>query len=188
METPSIHMDFEQTALPQMPLLHNYALHLTMNSENAKDLLQETFLKAYRFWDKFEKGTDVRAWLYRIMKNSYINVYRKKVKEPKNLEFDENKYFQRKDFQGVPNRRYFSGESYFEIFGDEIAQSIESLPNTFKEIVLLSDVEDFSYSEIAALIDCPVGTVRSRLHRGRKQLKRSLSHYAMEHGYALKAG
>lgn len=174
---------FELTALPHLPGLRNYALYLTMNDENAKDLVQETFLKAYRFWHKFEQGTNVRAWLYRIMKNSFLNNYRTQSKESNNVEYDENRFchtaIHRESFDLTPVKK----KDCEELFGDEIAHSIESLPSAFKTVLILRDVEDFSYSEIAQVVQCPVGTVRSRLHRGRNVLQKQLSGYARDNGY-----
>jgi RNA polymerase sigma-70 factor (ECF subfamily) len=180
------HKEFEQTAVPHMTALQSYALHLTKNSENAKDLLQDTYLKAYRFWNNFEKGTNVKAWLYQIMKNSFINDFRKKDKEPKKTEYDENRYCH-KDFGGqLFDHTHLKITPIDEMFEDEIAHSIESLPYTFKTVILLSDVEELTYSEIARVVACPVGTVRSRLHRGRKVLQKRLSDYAVTNGYISK--
>lgn len=178
--------EFEQVAIPQRPFLYNYALHLTMDSEDAKDLVQDTYLKAYRFWDKFEQGTNIKGWLYQIMKNSYINLYRKKTKEPRKVEYDENKYHYKSAANDLPDRTMFLEKTYDQVFGDEVAGSLESLPNIFKNVVLLCDVEDFTYAEIAKMTECPVGTVRSRLHRGRKHLQKELFRYASDHGYVLK--
>jgi RNA polymerase sigma-70 factor (ECF subfamily) len=177
---------FEQVAIPQKPFLYNYALHLTMDSEDAKDLVQDTYLKAYRFWDKFETGTNIKGWLYQIMKNSYINLYRKKTKEPRKVEYDETKYNYTPFRKDTLDLASIVEKSYDQAFGDEVAGSLDSLPDIFKKVVLLCDVEDFTYAEIAKMTDCPVGTVRSRLHRGRKHLQKELSSYAMSHGYALK--
>lgn len=177
------HWDFEHTAVPYMPRLHNYALKLTMNSEDAKDLTQETYLKAYRFWDTFEEGTNVKAWLYQIMKNSYINQYRIKIKEPNKIEYDEAHFY-----YDTPQHQSFDFkdqkvEPVDKLFGDEIARSIKSLPSIFRTIVLLSDVEELTYAEIAKRVACPVGTVRSRLHRGRKILQKQLVNFATINGY-----
>jgi RNA polymerase sigma-70 factor (ECF subfamily) len=181
------HQEFEQTAILHMPALNNYALRLTKNPENAKDLLQDTYLKAYRFWNNFEKGSNVKAWLYQIMKNSFINDYRKKDKEPKKVEYDENRFSYKIIHDGLFDPAYFKRKHYDDIFEDEIAHSIESLPNTFKTVILLSDVEELTYSEIARVVECPVGTVRSRLHRGRRVLKQRLSNYAVVNGYIKKS-
>ena len=178
--------DFEQTAIPLMDILHNYALRLTMNSENAKDLLQDTYLKAFRFWDSFEKGTNLKAWLYEIMRNSYINQYRKKTKEPNKVEYDENEFYYKIAQQGSFEPKYLKINSYDEIFEDEITRSLDGLAKDFKTVVLLSDLENFSYEEIANILDCPIGTVRSRLHRGRKRLQKELFNYAKNNGYIFK--
>jgi RNA polymerase sigma-70 factor, ECF subfamily len=180
--TMTDHWDFEQIAAPHMPRLHNYALKLTMNSEDAKDLTQETYLKAFRFWNKFEKGTNIKAWLYQIMKNSYINQYRAKIKEPKKIEYDEALFYATPQHQPIDFKDQ-KGEPVDKLFGDEIAQSIKSLPSTFRTIVLLSDVEELTYAEIAKRVACPVGTVRSRLHRGRKILQQQLLNFATINGY-----
>jgi len=180
------HQEFEQTAVPHMTTMQNYALYLTKNSENAKDLLQDTYLKAYRFWNNYEKGSNVKAWLYQIMKNSFINDYRKKDKEPKKIEYDENRYCHKTFGEHVFHHSNLKRISYDELFEDEIAQSLESLPHAFKTVILLSDVEELTYSEIARVIACPVGTVRSRLHRGRKVLQKRLSEFAVSNGYISK--
>jgi RNA polymerase sigma-70 factor (ECF subfamily) len=175
--------NFEHTALPHMAVLHNYAFYLTMNSENAKDLLQDTYIKAYRFWNNFEKGTNVKAWLYQIMKNSYINCYRKETREPKKVEYKEyhSPYNTIKETSFA--HKHVLNKTYDEIFGDEIARSLKSLNDSFRDVIVLSDVEGLSYEEIANTVDCPIGTVRSRLHRGRKLLRKRLFEYARENRY-----
>jgi RNA polymerase sigma-70 factor (ECF subfamily) len=157
-----------------------------MNSDNAKDLLQETYLKAYRFWGNFEKGTNVKAWLYCIMKNSYINLYRKDIKEPKKVEYQEHHLPYNAAQETLLDQKYLLKKTYSEIFGDEIKRSIESLKDSFRNILLLSDVEGLTYKEIAKVIDCPIGTVRSRLFRGRRQLRGKLFNYARDNGYISK--
>jgi RNA polymerase sigma factor, sigma-70 family len=179
------HKIFEQTALPHITILHTYALHLTMNSENAKDLLQDTYLKAYRFWGNFEKGTNVKAWLYCIMKNSYINRYRKEKKEPKNVQYEECNLPHNTIQETSFGQKYLLEKPYDEIFEDEIARSIDSLKDSFRNIIILSDIEGHTYKEIANIVDCPIGTVRSRLYRSRKQLRKKLFNYAKENGYIL---
>jgi RNA polymerase sigma-70 factor (ECF subfamily) len=176
---------FEQTALPHITILHGYALHLTMNSENAKDLLQETYLKAYRFWGNFEKGTNIRAWLYCIMKNSYINLYRKEIKEPKKVEYQEHHLPYSTIQETSFDQKYLPEKTCDEIFGDEISGSIGSLKDSFRDVLILSDIEGLSYKEIANIVGCPIGTVRSRLCRGRSLLKKKLFNYAKKNGYIL---
>ena len=182
------HQGFEQSAIPHMPLLRGYALHLTNNSENAKDLLQDTYLKAYRFWNNYEEGTNIKAWLYQIMKNSYINNYRKKVREPNKVEYDENRFCYKTFHDGSFDHTYLKVKHSDEMFEDEIAHSLESLPHAFKTVIILSDVEELIYAEIAQIVACPVGTVRSRLHRGRKMLQKRLFNYAKDNGYIIKRG
>jgi RNA polymerase sigma-70 factor, ECF subfamily len=186
-ETRAKHREFEQEAVPHMDILYNYALRMTSNADDANDLVQETFLKAYRFWDKYEKGTNIRAWLFRIMKNSYINRYRKETKEPETVDYN--------DIQNFYNTiRYESADPndlQETIFGglleDDVARAIESLPEDFRTVVILCDIEGLSYEEISDFVHCPIGTVRSRLHRGRKMLRAKLYRYASDHGYVKKS-
>jgi len=180
------HNNFEQTTLPHKTLLYNYAFYITKNSDDADDLLQETFLKAYRFWHNFESGTNVKAWLYQIMKNSYINYYRKETRQPKKVEYNEN-HLPYNTIQETPDTHtHVVEKSYDELFGDEIAHSLESLNTSFRNILILSDVEGLSYKEIADIVDCPIGTVRSRLHRSRTLLRKKLFYYAKKNGYVGK--
>ena len=166
-----------------MDVLYNYALRMTSNPDDANDLVQETFMKAYRFWDKYEKGTNIRAWLFRIMKNSYINRYRKETKEPETVDYNDIQNF-------YNNIRYEStdpNDLQEKIFGglleDDVARALESLPEEFRTVVILCDIEGLSYEEIAEFVDCPIGTVRSRLHRGRQMLRAKLYDYAKKRGY-----
>lgn len=177
--------EFEETAVPHMTALYNQAFFLTKNSDDAKDLLQETYLKAYRFWDKFEKGTNIRGWLCQIMKNAHINHYRKRIKEPKSVEFNENLSHVPIEKDPPHEIRHISEKKPHEIFEDEIAHSLESLPTDFRTVVMMSDMEDFTYDEIANAIAVPIGTVRSRLHRGRRLLRERLRNYARDYGYLL---
>jgi RNA polymerase sigma-70 factor (ECF subfamily) len=182
------HNNFEQTTLPHRTLLYNYAIYITRNSDDANDLLQETFLKAYRFWNNFEAGTNVKAWLYRIMKNSYINYYRKETREPKKVEYKEYNLPYNTIQETSFAHKHVLNKTYDEIFDDEIARSLKSLNDSFREVIVLSDVEGLSYEEIANTIDCPIGTVRSRLHRGRKLLRKKLFKYAKINKYISKNG
>ncbi|HTR98879.1 MAG TPA: sigma-70 family RNA polymerase sigma factor [Bacteroidota bacterium] len=173
---------FEQEALPHTDLLYNYALRMTNNPADADDLVQETYLKAYRFWDSYEQGTNIRAWLFRILKNSYINRYRREVREPDTVEYDDVKsmYAARGDAPGEGNDVQ---ESMFgHLLDDEITGAIASLPDEFRTVVILCDIEGLTYEEVAAFMECPLGTVRSRLHRGRKLLRGKLAAYARSRG------
>jgi RNA polymerase sigma-70 factor (ECF subfamily) len=175
--------EFEREALPHMDLLYNYALRMTGNPDDADDLVQETYLKAFRFWDKYEKGTNIRAWLFRIMKNSYINRYRKETKEPDTVDYEEVQNF----YNTIRAESADPNDLQEKIFGglleDEVARALESLPEDFRTVVILCDIEGLSYEEIAEFVDCPIGTVRSRLHRGRKMLQAKLHAYAKNRGY-----
>ncbi len=177
---------FEREALPHSDILYNYALRMTNNAADADDLVQETYLKAYRFWDKYEQGTNIRAWLFRIMKNSYINRYRKESKEPDTVDYEEvqNFYTSIRDESGDPNDPQ---ESIFSnLLDDDVAKAIAELPDDFRTVVILCDIEGLTYEEIAEFVDCPLGTVRSRLHRGRKLLRGRLLEYARNRGYVSK--
>jgi RNA polymerase sigma-70 factor, ECF subfamily len=177
------HKAFEHEALPHADILYNYALRMTNDPADADDLVQETFLKAFRFWDKYEQGTNIRAWLFRILKNSYINRYRKVSKEPDTVDYDEvqNFYASIRDESADPNDLQQS--IFGNLLEDEVAGAISELPEDFRTVVILSDIEGLPYEEIAEFVDCPVGTVRSRLHRGRKLLRARLFAYARERGF-----
>ncbi|MBI4417717.1 MAG: sigma-70 family RNA polymerase sigma factor [Ignavibacteriales bacterium] len=174
--------DFQKEALPHMDILYNYALRTTGNEEDARDLLQETFLKAYRFWDKYEKGTNIRAWLFRIMKNSYINRYRKESKEPDKVDYGDVENFYNSIRAEYKDTNDLQEKLYRNLLGDEVAKALESLPEDFRTVVILCDIEGLTYEEIAEFIDRPIGTVRSRLHRGRKLLQAKLLEYAKKQG------
>ncbi len=174
---------FAQEAIPHMDALYNFALRLTKEKEDASDLLQETYLKAYRFFDKFQRGTNCKAWLFRIMKNSYINRYRKTQKLPESIDFDSVSDF----YHSIKPQGETGNDLQLEVFdqllGDQVVLAVEQLPSDFRTVVILCDLEDFTYEEIADFVDCPVGTVRSRLHRGRRLLRQYLADYAQEEGY-----
>jgi RNA polymerase sigma-70 factor (ECF subfamily) len=176
-------LEFAQEALPHMDVLYNFALRMTGNPDDAEDLLQDTYLKAYRFWDKFEKGTNSRAWLFRIMKNSYINRYRKEVREPDTVDYGDIEEF----YDSIRDESTETTDLEERLFGnlldDDVAKALESLPPDFRTVVILCDIEGFTYEEIANFVDCPIGTVRSRLHRGRKMLRAKLIEYARKRGY-----
>ncbi|HEX9614569.1 MAG TPA: sigma-70 family RNA polymerase sigma factor [Bacteroidota bacterium] len=174
--------DFQKEALPHMDILYNYALRTTGNQDDARDLLQETYLKAYRFWDKYEKGTNIRAWLFRIMKNSYINRYRKESKEPDKVDYGDVENFYNSIRAEYTDTNDLQEKLFGNLLGDEVARALESLPEDFRTVVILCDIEGLTYEEIAEFIDRPIGTVRSRLHRGRKLLQTKLFEYAKKQG------
>ncbi len=175
---------FEREALPHMDALYRTALRMTKNENDAEDLVQETFAKAYRFWDKFEKGTNARAWLFKIMTNIFINEYRSKSRAPVSVnvdDIDDNFLYGQLAATGPsddPERQFFA-----KIFDDDVKKAIEDLPDDFRMVVILSFIEEFSYQEIAEICDLQLGTVKSRLHRGRKLLQKKLFDYAVKNGY-----
>ncbi len=174
---------FEREALPHMDLLYNYALRMTGNPADADDLVQETYLKAFRFWDKYEKGTNIRAWLFRIMKNSYINVYRKESREPDTVDYDEIKNFYNTIKDDSTDKNDLEEQLLGNLLTDETVKALETLPADFRTVVILCDIEGLTYEEIADFVEIPIGTVRSRLHRGRKILRGKLFEYARKRGY-----
>jgi RNA polymerase sigma-70 factor (ECF subfamily) len=174
--------EFEEEALPHIDVLYNFALRTTGNEDDARDLLQETYLKAYRFWDKYEKGTNIRAWLFRIMKNSYINRYRKETKEPDTVDYDDVENFYNSIRAESTDPNDLQEKLYGNLLGDEVVQALQSLPDDFRTVVILCDIEGLTYEEIAEFVDIPIGTVRSRLHRGRKLLQAKLFEYAQQQG------
>jgi RNA polymerase sigma-70 factor (ECF subfamily) len=180
------HREFEREAMPHSDLLYNYALRMTNNSADAADLLQETFLKAFRFWDKYEQGTNIRAWLFRIMKNSYINRYRKESKEPETVDYDDVQNVYASVRGDSPDSGDLQDAVEKNLLDDDVDEAVASLPEEFRTVVILCDIEGLSYEEIAEFIDCPLGTVRSRLHRGRKLLRAKLLEYARKKGYVSK--
>jgi len=178
--------EFKREAMPHADLLYNYALRMTNNAADSDDLLQETFLKAFRFWDKYEKGTNIRAWLFRIMKNSYINRYRKESKEPDTVDYDEVQNIYSIVRGETTDASDLQEAIEKHLLDDEVAEAIASLPEEFRTVVILCDIEGLSYEEIAEFVDCPLGTVRSRLHRGRNLLRSKLLEYAKQKGYIPK--
>ena len=177
-------VNFENDAMQYAPQLYSAALRMTRNPADAEDVVQETFLKAYRAYDTFTVGTNLKAWLYRILTNTYINKYRKKQRRPNEVELGELQDLYLYKRLGEHSGAQVSAESEaLDLFVDEdIIEALESLPENFRLPVLYADVEGFSYKEIAEILDVPIGTVMSRLHRGRKALQRKLWNLAVEHG------
>lgn len=179
---------FEKELFPHVDALHTFAYHLTYEEEFAKDLVQETYLKAYRFLDKYKRGTNAKAWLFKILKNAYINHYRKKSKRPTKVDFEDIISYH--DSENESNTKYFDlREEIFEsMMGDEVTIAINSLPVDFRTVILLCDIEGFTYDEISKIVDIPTGTVRSRLFRARNMLKEKLKTYAESLGFEDKRG
>ena len=178
-----LYQDFEREAVPHMDALHNFALKLTNDDDDANDLLQETFMRAFRFFDKFEKGTNCKAWLFRIMKNLYINMYKKKTSGPVKVDYEEIENYYENIKPSYTEDAHLEKEIFDNLLNDEIQEAISTLPDDFRTVIILSDIEGFTYEEIAEFVDCPVGTVRSRLHRARKMLFVKLHKYALKRGY-----
>jgi len=166
-----------------MPDLYNFAYRLTLNKADAEDLVQEAFLKAFRFIDSYEVGTNPKAWLFRILKNAFINKYRKDSKRPPSIDFDEVYKGQNDDRSPYSTYEDLSEEMFDQMMGDELTMAINSLSVNFRTVILLSDIEGFTYEEISKITDIPIGTVRSRLFRARNTLKEKLRTYAESLGY-----
>ena len=174
---------FEDELFPHIDALKTFAYHLTYDENSANDLVQETYMKAHRFIDKYVKGTNAKAWLFKILKNAYINEYRKRVKRPTRVDFEDIISYHDSDDQKLPGYLDLREEIFDSMMGDEVTIAINSLPIDFRTVVLLCDVEGFTYEEISKIIDVPIGTVRSRLFRARNMLKEKLKEYANTLGY-----
>jgi RNA polymerase sigma-70 factor, ECF subfamily len=176
--------EFAEEAMQYAPQLFSAALRMTRNVTDAEDLVQETYLRAYRGYAGFEQGTNLRAWLFRIMTNQYINTYRAKQRRPVETDLDdvEDLYlYRRVGNLGALSRS--AEDTLIDLFtDDEVKTALEELPEAFRVPVLLADVEGFSYKEIAEMIDVPIGTVMSRLHRGRKAMHKKLYDFAEQRG------
>ncbi|MDQ3944067.1 MAG: sigma-70 family RNA polymerase sigma factor [Actinomycetota bacterium] len=183
---------FSELAMPYMGPLYSAALRMTRNPADAEDLVQETYLRAYRAFDSFQEGTNLKAWLYRILTNTFINQYRaaKRRPEQSDIEDVEDLYLYRRlgGLEAAMAGRSPETEVLEGIPDTEVKEALESLPEQFRMAVLLADVEGFAYKEIADILDIPIGTVMSRLHRGRKQLQKRLWEYAVERGLATGTG
>lgn len=183
LDLTQLYKDFEEEALPHMDALYNFALKMTGDSDTADDLIQDTYMKAFKFFDKFEKGTNCKAWLFRILKNSYINDYRKLSKQPDKVDYDDIENFYENIKATEIKTSHLVDDDFSRLMDDDISEAITTLPEDFRTVIILSDIEGFTYEEIAEFVDCPIGTVRSRLHRARKMLYTKLYKYAEDKGY-----
>ena len=179
---------FDTELLPHIDALKTFAFHLTYNDQDADDLVQETYMKAHRFIDKYIEGTNAKAWLFKILKNAYINQYRKKSKQPTKVDFEDIVSYHDSDDDRGSGYYDLREEIFQNMIGDEVTTAINALPIDFRTVVLLCDVEGFTYEEISKIIDVPIGTVRSRLFRARNMLKDKLRAYAVKMGYEDKRG
>jgi RNA polymerase sigma-70 factor (ECF subfamily) len=174
---------FETEALPLLPILYASAYRMTRNAADAEDLVQETFLRAYRGFHQFEPGTNLKAWLYRILTNTFINSYRKKQREPQTISDDEVEDWYLYSKMAERGAEPSAETSVIESLPDEDVQAaLNGLPDQFRIAVMLADVDGFSYKEIAEITEVPIGTVMSRLHRGRKALEKALWDKVKERG------
>lgn len=174
--------EFEREALVQLDVLYSVALRLTGEPADAQDLVQETMLRAYRSWDRYEPGTNCRAWLITILRNLFINRFRHEERRPHRVQFEAVEGFSAFDEGGLDV--YDPEGSFFHrIVDDEVLRAIRDLPEEFRTPIVLSDVEGLSYVEIAGILGVPMGTVKSRLFRGRRRLQERLGEYALEMGF-----
>jgi RNA polymerase sigma-70 factor, ECF subfamily len=178
--------NFEQDAMQYARQLYSAAMRMTRNPSDAEDLVQETFLKAYRAYHTFEEGTNLKAWLYRILTNTYINKYRKDSRRPSEVDLGsvEDLYLYRNigSEESAEAARTTEDRVLDGLVESDIKKAVEDLPENFRLPVLLADLEGFSYKEISDILDIPIGTVMSRLHRGRKAMQKSLWEYAVKRG------
>jgi RNA polymerase sigma-70 factor (ECF subfamily) len=175
--------EFEETTLPYMDSLYNTALRMTKEREEAEGLVQETYLLAYKRFDSFLKGTNCKAWLFKILRNLFINKYRKNIESPATVQYEEIEnyylYNQLTSHQDFTRIDFFKEPSRLEeLIGEDVNVTLQGLPDEFKEVVVLSDIEGFTYEEISHIIDSPIGTVKSRLNRARRSLQKKLWDYA----------
>ncbi|KPM46967.1 sigma-70 family RNA polymerase sigma factor [Jiulongibacter sediminis] len=175
---------FNSEFMPHIDSMYNFAYRLTNDEDDANDLVQDTYLKAFRFINSFQKGTNAKAWLFRILKNSFINDYRKKSKEPAKVDYQEVETIYNSadepQYNGTVDLRT---EMVQDLIGDEVTRALNGLPVDFRTVIILCDIEGFTYEEMAKILDIPIGTVRSRLHRARNLLKEKLRSYATNMGY-----
>jgi RNA polymerase sigma factor (sigma-70 family) len=174
---------FDQEFMPHIDSMYNFGYRLTFDEDDAKDLVQDTYLKAYRFINSFEQGTNAKAWLFRILKNSFINDYRKKSKQPAKIDYQEVETYYNSDDVDYGITTDLRVDAVKDMLGDEISNALNSLAVDFRTVIILCDLEGFTYEEMAKILDIPIGTVRSRLHRARNLLKDKLRSYAQNMGY-----
>lgn len=175
--------DFNEEIIPLLDVLFNFALKLTGNPSDAEDLVQDSIVKAYRFFGSYERGTNAKAWVFRILKNSFINNYRRTANRPQEVDYNEVESY----YESIRAERTETTDlerlMFNELMDDDLSRALHKLPEDFRTVVLLCDVENYTYEEIANMLDVPIGTIRSRLHRGRNLLKTELMEYAKKRGF-----
>ena len=176
---------WENEFLPEFDALYNFAYHLTYNEADANDLVQETYLRAIKNIDLYRRGTNAKAWLFRILKNQFINNYRKKQRQGgEHIGFEDVAgTLPEPESNGFPIDLDWTDAELFDILGDEVAVAMTHLKDEYRMVVILADLQDYKYEEIAEMLELPIGTVRSRLHRGRTALANHLKDYAEQNGY-----
>jgi RNA polymerase sigma-70 factor, ECF subfamily len=177
-------MTQKEHLLVHIDALYRSALYLAKSDNNADDLVQETYLKAFKFLQDDKEIRNVKAWLFRILMNTFINKYRKNKREPSLVDFDSVEAFHESLQEEVQTPSILDDESVLDsLMDDNIKRALEALPDDFRMVILLSIVEGFSYKEISKIVNCPVGTVMSRIYRGRKMLKEKLASHAKKYGF-----
>jgi len=181
---PALQQQFEALALPHLDALYGAALRMTRDVGNAEDLVQDAIVRAYRFFDRFEQGTNIKAWLFKILTNTFINSYRRRARERNATEGAEKVTVSTRSSSSDVTRRSVDPEKSIldNMVSSEVITALDSVPIDFRVVVILADLQDFSYKEIAEIVGCPVGTVMSRLFRGRRILRGKLEAYAVERG------
>ncbi|MFC2119650.1 sigma-70 family RNA polymerase sigma factor [Bacteroidota bacterium] len=175
--------EFQNVVMPHKNDLYNYALAIARNSDDAQDLVQETYFKAYKNYHQFEGGTNSKAWMFMILKNTFINNYRKLKREPAKVDYNEIEDIYENIKSNHTKDNNLGLDFYHNLLDDDLSEALEKLPVKMKEVFLLCDLEGYSYEEISEIVDIPIGTVRSRLHRARKLLQDELFGYAKVNGY-----
>ena len=180
---------FEKVAVPQISHIYKTAFYLTKNETEAEDLVQETYLRAFRFFGKFEQGTNIKAWLLSIQHNLFINRYRRKKRQPETVEWEKiNESYESMVQKDDGERTNPESILTFQGMDDEIEKALGNLPEEFRSAIVLVDMEELSYEEAARVMDCPIGTVRSRVSRGRRMLQVALRDYALQRGLIRQSG
>ncbi len=181
--------EFERVALPQLSNLYTSAFYLTKDGTEAEDLVQETYLRAFRFFGKFEQGTNIKAWLLSIQHNLFINRYRRKKRQPETVEWEKiNEAYESMVQKDEGERTNPESILTFQGMDDEIEKALGDLPEEFRSAIVIVDMEELSYEEAARVMDCPIGTVRSRVSRGRRMLQVALRDYALQRGLISQSG